>query len=81
MKNRCVTCHKIIAFRFSLCHKCGLLYGQDSGDWPPWLAFLVRENERMRKRHERNPNRETPFSDNPDIENIPYIDDKDKDRF
>jgi len=82
-QSKCVVCGRKITYRFTLCRICEKEYGKRKADWPPWLVYLAQEQWKTRKRQQRNPDRELPFSDfsSDFIENISHIDDKDKDRF
>ncbi len=82
MKPRCVVCHKKITYQFYLCNVCEKTYGKRKVDWQPWLRFLINDAKKERMRISRGYyDREPSFSDTPEIENTPHIDDKDKDRF
>jgi len=82
-QTRCIVCDKKITYQFTLCRGCEDEYGKRVADWPPWLAYLAREQWKEKKRRKRNPDRELPFSDFPEnfIDSLSHIDDKDKDRF
>ena len=77
--NKCVVCGKTITMSYDICADCATLYGPTYSDFPPWLLFLLREAQRERRRISRGYyDREVPLED---LEDYPYIDDKDKDRF
>jgi len=74
-KPRCVCCGASVTFQFYLCTQCEAKYGKRKDEWDPWLLFLVNDEAKERMRQMRGYyNREMPFSDIDDIEEIPYYD-------
>ena len=41
-------CAGVASSRFGICHSCSEIWGKTQADRPPWVQFLIRDNERMR---------------------------------
>ena len=48
-----VGCGKRITWRFAICAECEKTYGRSPTEWPQWLAFLWRDEQRIRRQHRR----------------------------
>ena len=46
-------CGKRITWRFAICAECEKTYGRSPTEWPQWLAFLWRDEQRIRRQHRR----------------------------
>ena len=46
-------CGKRITWRFAICAECEKTYGRGPTEWPQWLAFLWRDEQRIRRQHRR----------------------------
>ncbi len=46
-------CGKRITWRFAICADCEKTYGRSPTEWPGWLAFLWRDEQRIRRQHRR----------------------------
>lgn len=46
-------CGKRITWRFAICAECEKEYGRSPREWPAWLAFLWRDEQRLRRQHRR----------------------------
>ena len=46
-------CGKRITWRFAICAECEKTYGRSPTEWPDWLAFLWRDEQRVRRQHRR----------------------------
>ena len=42
-------CGKRITWRFAICAECEKTYGRSPTEWPQWLAFLWRDEQRIRR--------------------------------
>ncbi len=58
-------CGKVITYRFAICAECEKKYGKSPHTWPEWLAFLWRDEQRLRRQHKRVVTHEVTFSDLP----------------
>ncbi len=56
-------CGKRITWRFAICAECEKIYGHGPHEWDPWLAFLWRDEQRIRRQHRRIMAHEVLFSD------------------
>jgi hypothetical protein len=56
-------CGKRITWRFAICSDCEQTYGRSPRDWPEWLAFLWRDEQRMRRQYKRIIDHELLFCD------------------
>lgn len=77
MGNKCVTCHKKITWKFSLCRKCAKIYGKNKRDWPEWLREMAADIRREKDRARRDATREVGLEEIDDWD-VEYWD---KDRF
>lgn len=57
LSNKCVVCQKKITWRFSLCRKCGKIYGKHKRDWPEWLRDYVNAIRREKYRQKLDADR------------------------
>ena len=46
-------CGKRITWRFAICAECEKTHGRSPTEWPQWLAFLWRDEQRIRRQHRR----------------------------
>ena len=46
-------CGKRITWRFAICAECEKTYGRSPMEWPAWLSFLWRDEQRLRRQHRR----------------------------
>ncbi len=58
-------CGKVITYTFAICANCECKYGKSPNTWPQWLAFLWRDEQRLRRQHKRVNLHEVSFSDLP----------------
>ncbi len=58
-------CGKPITWRFAICAECEKKYGRSPNQWPQWLAFLWRDEQRQRRQHNRVQRFEVSFTDLP----------------
>ncbi len=61
----CLACGKRITWQFALCRQCEKVYGSSMKDWPEWLAFLWRDEIRVRRQDKRVKDNEVTFVDLP----------------
>ena len=47
MSMTCPACRNPKSRRFKLCKECYDLYGRDLSEWPPWVVFLVADDNRL----------------------------------
>jgi hypothetical protein len=59
-------CGRAITWAFAICSDCEKLYGRSPKVWPEWLAFLWRDEQRLRRQHKRVTDYETSFCDLPE---------------
>ena len=58
-------CGRAITWRFAICAGCEKEYGRSPNDWPEWLAFLWRDEQRQRRQNKRIGDHEVSFTDLP----------------
>ena len=58
-------CGKAITWNFAICAECEKAYGRSPREWPEWLAFLWRDEQRMRRQDKRVRFNEETFVDLP----------------
>ncbi len=78
-QHRCLAgCGRVITWAFAICSSCEKKYGRSPKNWPEWLAFLWRDEQRLRRQHKRVKEFEVPFSDLPPSQ---AVDDRCDDEF
>ena len=70
-------CGKSITWNFAICAECEKIYGRSPREWPEWLAFLWRDEQRLRRQNKRVRDNEDTFTDLPDSI---AMDDRNEDR-
>jgi len=51
-----------------MCAECNGIYGDDPDEWPPWVAFLVEDDNRLDWQDEKTVRYEVTFTDiSPDV--------------
>jgi len=61
--SKCVVCQKNVTFTYHLCSKCSKKYGALAKERPPWLNFLINDNQRIRRQERKIQDKEITFSD------------------
>lgn len=56
-------CNKFITWNFAICAECEKTYGNRAGQWPSWLRFLWREEQKSRRRNKKQAANEICFTD------------------
>lgn len=56
-------CEKMVTWRFALCSECEKKYGHKMSEWPPYLQYLWRDEQRMRRQDRRALKNEIDFCD------------------
>lgn len=46
-----------------LCHNCYMQYGNSVSDFPEWLQFIIRDNDRLRKQEQEIYEHEVPLDE------------------
>lgn len=64
-QHRCLgeNCNKPITWTFALCSECEKKYGKSPYDWPAWLRFLWKQEQRERRLDKKVNTRELSFTD------------------
>lgn len=64
MAHKCLAgCGQNITWRFAICSNCEEIYGRSPYDWPDWLSYLWREEQRERRRNARANENEISFTE------------------
>ena len=63
MSTICPVCQNPKSPRFRMCPECNEIYGDDQEEWPPWVVFLVADDNRWDWQEECIEEHEVTFSD------------------
>lgn len=63
MPHKCLACGRRITWTFAICAKCEGTYGNKSREWPGWLSFLWKSEQRNRRRNKRERDHEIVMTD------------------
>ena len=61
--HECLSCRKIITYRFAICAECEETYGHSALEWPAWLRYAWNDEQKHRRKETKDAKNEVLFTD------------------